>query len=260
MKISEMISLLDDLAPFRLAEPWDKSGLRIGDPQCKVTAVAMTLDPVLSTVKEALRFGCNLLISHHPLIFTPISDMVLNDLTKRTTAEALKGNLAVISCHTCWDSAPHGLNRVLAQALGLQNSVPLLPSPLMEGAGMGSCGMLLGSMSLSDVGDYIAKCWNLTGYRLFGDEKNIAKVGLCGGAGGDLWPAAKLLGADLLVTADVKYYQTMEILDAGMALMVCDHGEMERFSMAPFAVEVEKRSGLNVHLITESYRSQWKNC
>ena len=85
-------------------------------------------------------------------------------------------------------------------------------------------------------------------------------MALCGGAGGDLWPQALASGAELFATADLRYHECLEILGRGMALMICDHGEMERPSMLPFSEELRRRCGLPVELLPEGLPGHWRRC
>ncbi len=122
MKIKEVVRCGDQLAPLNSALDWDNSGLLVGDPEEEVTGILTALDATLPVVKEAAAKGCNLIVTHHPVIF---------HAQKRFTAgniafEAARRGISILSLHTCYDMADQGVNRALAETLGLENIRPLL--------------------------------------------------------------------------------------------------------------------------------------
>ncbi len=259
MKVSDLLGILDTIAPFCLAEPWDHCGLRLGSPDSKIHSIAVALDPLPSTMEMAAQRGCDFLLTHHPLIFNPLEDLVLKGLTEKAVASALRLGLSVASCHTCWDSSSDGVNAVLADLAGVKKWRPIIPSETIEGCGLGAVGDLPREMSPLEAGEYLAKCWNLSGFRLL--EASSAKVsclGLCGGAGGDLWSPAFQAGAQLYATADLRYHECQEMLDRDLSLMICDHGEMESPSMARLAEKLAAKCDLPVILLPpQPLPSKW---
>ncbi len=239
MKVSALLEILDAIAPFCLAEEWDRCGLRLGSPDAEVQGVAVALDPLPSAIEAAAKHRCNVLVTHHPLIFRPLEDLVLRGTTEKAVAAALRLDMAVVACHTCWDSAAEGVNAVLAQRAALKDWKPLSPSEAMEGCGLGGSGDLPRAMAPMEAAEYLARCWNLSGFRLLsGDDAPVTRLALCGGAGGDLWPLALESRSQLYATADLQYHQYLEALDRGLSLMVCDHGEMEVLSIEPLAAAI----------------------
>ncbi len=115
MLISELLDKLETLAPLSLAQDWDNVGLLLGDPQREFKQVLITLDVTPNAVNKALEIGTDLILSHHPLFFKPISR--INDPMLLKLAE---NRIAVISMHTNLDVAPDGVNQALAKKLGLQ--------------------------------------------------------------------------------------------------------------------------------------------
>ena len=246
MKVQDILAKIDLIAPFRLAEEWDNVGLMIGHPLWEVRRLAIALDPLPEAMEEAFRKGCQALLSHHPLFLKPVRNLDLSSSLGRTIQLAVKMEMAVLSAHTNWDSAESGVNRTLAKRLRLGAIVPLAQSEGGVG-GMGAVGDLSDSTPVRDLLDKLKRVWNLTRLDYYGPpDCNILRVGLCGGSGGSLWPAALAMKADIYVTADMKYHDILDCTRARLPVAVADHAEMEsptlvelaRYLAAPGELEV----------------------
>ena len=130
--ISDILGIINKKYPFSLAEDWDNVGLQVGSPSDVVTRILVALEPTDSVITEALSQGCQLLITHHPLIFKPLKRITTTTATGAALTKAIRGNLSLIALHTNYDAAPDGLNSVLASTLGLTNIRPLRPSSPIE--------------------------------------------------------------------------------------------------------------------------------
>lgn len=128
-KISDIVGIINKIAPPHLAEQWDNSGLQLGDPTTEVNHIMVALDPTVEVIHAALSASCQLLITHHPLIFKPLKKITTATAQGRLIHTAIKGNLAVMSIHTCFDSADGGMNDLLAARLGLRECLPLIAPP-----------------------------------------------------------------------------------------------------------------------------------
>jgi dinuclear metal center YbgI/SA1388 family protein len=124
-RVSDIVGIVNVVAPFRFAEEWDNAGLQVGDPAAPADRIMVALDPGKSAVEAAVAAGCNLLITHHPLIFRPIKRVSAADPLGALLALALKNDLAIVSLHTNFDIADGGVNDLLAGILGVTNCVPL---------------------------------------------------------------------------------------------------------------------------------------
>jgi dinuclear metal center YbgI/SA1388 family protein len=125
--LADIIGLLNQLCPPDLAEDWDNVGLQVGDPTAVISKILVCLDAEEVAVHEALRLGAQLIISHHPLIFRPLSRLTPADMTGRVLFQAIKKDISIVSAHTNLDRATDGLNDWLAQRLGVMDVVPLEP-------------------------------------------------------------------------------------------------------------------------------------
>jgi dinuclear metal center YbgI/SA1388 family protein len=124
-RVSDIVGIINKIAPFSHAEEWDNAGLQTGDPASAVEKIMVALDPCRGAVETAVAAGCQLLATHHPLFFAPIKKIVLNDPTGRIVAYSLKNNLSIVSLHTNYDVAAGGLNDLLAERLQLALCEPL---------------------------------------------------------------------------------------------------------------------------------------
>ena len=243
MRVKDLLRNLDAMVPFSWAEEWDNSGLITGNPESPVTGVAVCLDPTPEAMEYAAENGCSVLVSHHPLIFSPLKKIDVSTCTGKAVAFALKKDIAVISMHTNWDSSPRGVNAAIAGALGLESVCPLVPSA--SGAwGLGALGNLPAAMTGQELGQMIRSVLKLSRLDLYGaPHRSVNRLALCGGSGGSLWGGAKASGADAYFTSDVKYHERMDSLASGLVLFAGDHGEVESFSLDAMARVVSEAFG-----------------
>jgi dinuclear metal center YbgI/SA1388 family protein len=127
MKLKELSSFLDSAIPLSWQEEYDNSGLQVGVPGNEINAALLTLDVTEDVLNEAIASRCNLIISHHPLIFSPIKKLSEGSITERIVAKAVKNDIAVYSSHTNLDSVPGGVSSRMAEKLGLLNVRVLAP-------------------------------------------------------------------------------------------------------------------------------------
>ncbi len=127
-RVSDIVGIINLLAPFSLAEEWDNAGLQVGDPAALAGKIMVALDPGSPAVEEAVASRCQLLLTHHPLIFRPVKRLSPSDPLGRLLFLAIKNDLAIISLHTNFDIAWGGVNDLLAERLGLSGCEPLKPT------------------------------------------------------------------------------------------------------------------------------------
>jgi len=128
MKVSTLVDFFDRLYPFALAEEWDNVGLIVGDSKADVTGVAFCLDVTHDVLDEAIEAGCNVVVTHHPLIFRSIKRLNSSELQGSLVAKAFKHGISLIALHTNLDSAVGGLNDTLCELFELHDVKPLVDS------------------------------------------------------------------------------------------------------------------------------------
>lgn len=123
----EFVRWLEEQVPPAYQESYDNSGLQAGDPGSEIDSVLLTVDVTPEVIEEAVSSGCSLVLSHHPLIFTPLKRLAYGSNAERSVAAALKQNVAVYSAHTSFDNIEHGVSHILAEKIGLGNIRVLEP-------------------------------------------------------------------------------------------------------------------------------------
>ncbi|RRD65651.1 Nif3-like dinuclear metal center hexameric protein [Fretibacterium sp. OH1220_COT-178] len=245
MRVRELLERVGEVAPFSLAADWDNVGLMIGDPDLEVRRLGVALDALPETLDEAADRGCEALLTHHPLFFAPIKSLDLSHGPGRVVRTAVQRGMAVLAAHTNWDSAEGGVSWELARLLGLKGTSVLDPL-----SGLGVCGTLPEPLPAAEVLARIKRAWGLTWINGYLPKScSILRVALCGGAGAEFWTAARSVGADLFVTADVKYHTLLDADRGGMPVAVVDHAEMERATLGELARRLAEPGGLETVLI-----------
>ena len=130
MKIKDFTNFLEDIAPLSLQEDYDNSGLILGNYNDDVKGILVTLDCTEEIVDEAINSNCNLIVSHHPLIFQGLKKLNLNNYIQRTVIKAIKNNVAIYSMHTNLDNIILGVNSKICDRLNLLNCKILLPKKI----------------------------------------------------------------------------------------------------------------------------------
>lgn len=234
MKIREIFSALEHFAPLSLQESYDNAGLQFGlTGDAELTGALVCLDVTEDVVAEAERLGCNLIVSHHPLLFRPLRRVSGTDYVGRTLVAAVKANIALYAAHTNLDNAAGGVCATMAERLGLRDCRPLIPvARQAEGAGSGLVGVLPDPLKRElflrlvkeRFGVSCLRCNAWTG-------ETVRRVALCGGAGASLIGDAEAAGADAFVTGEVGYHRFFGLENQ---LLVCEigHYESEQFAVA----------------------------
>lgn len=124
-KVSDIVGIINKIAPFALAEEWDNVGLQVGDPAAPAERIMVALDPLPETIDAAISANCSLLLTHHPFIFRPLKKISLSDPHSALIVRAIRHDIAVAALHTNFDIAPGGVNDLLAERLGVLDCVPL---------------------------------------------------------------------------------------------------------------------------------------
>jgi dinuclear metal center YbgI/SA1388 family protein len=243
--LREVIAALDARYDPGLAESWDAVGLVCGDPDEPVGTVLFAVDPTSSVVDEVIETGAGLLVTHHPLLLTPVHGVPANDPKGRLVHRLIRAGAGLFVAHTNADRArEHGVNDALAAVLGLTDAVPLEPTPADPRAGLGRVGELPRATTLREFAALAAAALPATvgGVRAAGDpERVVRRVAVCGGSGGSLTGAAAAAGADVFLTSDLKHHPVSEAMEStGPAL--CDVGHFAtEWPWLPVAADVLHR-------------------
>jgi dinuclear metal center YbgI/SA1388 family protein len=245
VSLREVLAALDARYDPALAESWDAVGLVCGDPDQPVRRVVFAVDPIGAVVDDVLAAGAELLVTHHPLLLTPVHGVPADDPKGRLIHRLIRGNSGLFVAHTNADrAAGHGVNDALAGALGLRDTEPLEPTDGDPRAGLGRVGELEQAVTLREFAARAAAALPATvgGVRAAGDpDRLVRRVAVCGGSGGSLIAVAAAAGADVLLTSDLKHHPVLDMIDSsGPALCDVAHFASE-WPWLPVAADVLHR-------------------
>ncbi|MPM37882.1 GTP cyclohydrolase 1 type 2 [bioreactor metagenome] len=215
--VKEIYRFLDEKAPFSLQMDFDNSGFLVGRGDSEVRRILVSLDITEEVIEEARDAGAQLIVSHHPVIFHPVSALTDENPTGRKLMALVRNEIAAICLHTNLDLAEGGVNDALAAAAGLQNTSPLASD------GLGRIGTLPKSVSLTDYALGLKNALGSNGLRVEDCGREVMKVAVGSGACGDLLKSAFDAGCDTFVTADVKYDVFLEAKALGVNLIDAGH-------------------------------------
>lgn len=216
MTLSALEAFLESLAPKALAESWDNTGTLIRCAE-EITGVLCALDITPQTVAEAQEKDCNVIVSHHPVIFRPLKRIGAQDVP----ALLLRAGISVFSLHTNLDKAAGGVNDALAARLRLENITPFAD-------GFGRIGTLPAPMEPEACAQYTAAQLHAP-VRFAGAAKTIRRAAVVSGSGGDFVQAAGEAGADCLITGEASHHDAWDALAANVTLITATHFSTEQF-------------------------------
>lgn len=219
---------IDKIAPFSTAMGFDNAGFLVGDRSAPVRRVLLALDITAEVAEEAARDGAQLVVSHHPVIFTP-----LRTLSAESPVYRLAGaGIAAICAHTNLDMAAWGVNTCLAGRIGLQD-VHGMDSDPASGASPWFLGELPEPLMPQDFAKQVGTRLGCGGLRYVPGHRPVRTVGLCSGSGAEFLSAAQAAGADAFVTADTRHHQLLEAQAAGITLVDAGHFATEDVVIEP---------------------------
>lgn len=255
MQISTIIELLEQLAPLAYQESYDNSGLLTGDAQWNCSGAICSLDATEEVLVEAKNKGFNLVIAHHPILFHGIKQLTGKNYSEKALIFAIKHEIAIYAIHTNLDNIAEGVNKTIADRIGLMHTsilvpknnlkanfngyapssepnfggLPLFNHSLSVGAGLiGELAVPIAEMELLQLLSVQFGLKAIKHSELLG--RSVKKIAICGGSGSTLILAASKAGADFYISSDFKYH---DYFDANKQLVIADigHWESEQFSI-----------------------------
>ncbi|MBE2999620.1 Nif3-like dinuclear metal center hexameric protein [Nocardiopsis sp. HNM0947] len=218
-RLSDVTASFEKIYPPSWAASWDAVGLACGDPDQPVRKILFAVDPVEAVVDEALLWGADLIITHHPLMLRGVHSVAADTPKGRIVHRLIRSGTALYTAHTNADTADPGVSDALARAVGLTGPLrPLDPDPTdPEGRrGIGRIGTLDQPLILHDFADQVARGLPATagGVRAAGDpDRLITTVAVSGGSGDSLLGAARAAGVDAYVTSDLRHHPASEFVE-----------------------------------------------
>jgi dinuclear metal center YbgI/SA1388 family protein len=244
MNLTEVTSILDEIAPLRYAESWDNVGLLVGDPDAMIRRVLVTVDYSSLVAEEARERSAELVVAYHPPMFTAVKRVPHDALW----ADAVRRGIALYSPHTALDVALEGTNDFLADACGVTSARRALRpfagrSGIVEpeGIGLGR----VGDIAPAPLHQLVAKLKPVLGleYILVAGALDavVKRVAVAAGAGGELLRDAACERADVFVTGEVRHHDALTAVGRGMAVVATLHSNSERAAVRAYASRLAKR-------------------
>ena len=216
MPVKEVYNYIDSFAPFCAQERWDNSGILVENNSTEIKSIMLCLDITKEIAYEAVRKNVSLVISHHPVIFSP-----LKTLTSGNPAVILSaGGVSAICMHTSFDLAKDGLNDFLAKKLSIGKAAD---GSIDDETGLGRIIELSEEISAKELAEIIKEKLCCKAVRLNLPETQIKRVGVISGSGAEYYPVAIKKGCDALITGDVKHNQFIDAQNDGFSIIDAGH-------------------------------------
>lgn len=202
MTIKDIIVEIEKFAPLDLQLEWDNSGMQVGDFLAEAIGAVLTLDVTPKAIEFAKAKNANLIISHHPLIFSGLRSITGSTTVEKIVIDAIKSDIAIYSSHTSIDAARDGVSWAMAKRLALENV-----RTLTEDEKIGCIGNLSAEISIEEFVNLVKKAYDMPSVRINRNPlQRVGKVAVIGGSGSQLISEAIAQGADAIVTGDLKYH------------------------------------------------------
>jgi len=233
MKSSDLFEFLNNTFPEVHSEAWDNTGIQIVDFSQNIENVLITLDITDKSIEFAKHTKADLIIAHHPFIFSPLKNIDLSSYKGRIIKEAIINQIGIYSLHTNYDVSNIGMNKQICDTLQLINTHVLNTKEDVQNEGYGMIGELRHPVSLDNFIDSVKKHFNLSWAMLYSkehekNEKTIHKIAYCGGSGADFITDAANQKVDLYLTGDIGHHDAQLAYEAGIAVLDVTHYGLEK--------------------------------
>ena len=231
MTVQDLYDLIDRIAPFGTQMESDNAGLLVGSASREISTILLALDMTQPVIDEAVSLGAQLIITHHPLMFTPLRSVTDEDYEGRLIRRLVREDISFIAAHTNLDQASGGMNDTLAHLCGLSD---------ISGDGFFRCGMLHPALSAADYAELLRRRLH-TEVRLMGPADTIiSKVGLCSGGGSDQWTLAADTSCNAFISGEIKHHHALAMADRRIIALECGHFGTEEPGMHALAAALQK--------------------
>lgn len=249
-KLGKVINAVEEMVPSEFAEEWDNSGLQLGDPDWQVERILVALDPLPEVISAAWQSDADLVITHHPLIFKPLTTIDVSRLEGFVIQQALEHHVAIYAAHTNLDRIKDGVNDVLAARIGLRNTTSLSIDGVSGKPGFGRIGDLVQPTSLALLAHNLKQALDLNHVKVAGNlDMCVKTAAVCSGSGSSMVGAFFDAGADVFISGDLKYHDARNFEFTQKALIDIGHFASEHLIVDAFAKRLNRHfhdKGLNL--------------
>lgn len=223
MKFKELRKELNKLAPEDISEEWDNPGVQCGNIDKDVKKIALSLDADSYAVDFAVSNNCDLLLTHHPLIFPSISHIDTDDFIGKRLYRLIQNDIILYAMHTDFDKAC--MTGAVDRILGLRAETSLMDC---KDLGMGSVGTFEEEMTLTDLSRRIMERFGISNVKIFGDPDHlVGKAAILGGSGKSEIDTAIKKGADTYITGDIDHHSGIDAVEKGLNIIDAGHAGIE---------------------------------
>ena len=250
MKCSEVMAKLEELSPLSFAEGWDNVGLLVGSREREVESVMIALDATDAVIDQAVLAGADMLLTHHPLIFSPQKRITADDFTGKRISKLILNDISYYACHTNFDVM--GMGDEAAERLGLEERsvLEITFEDELSQEGIGRAGVLPEDMTLRECAAYVKEVFDLDRVKVFGEEgRKVRRAAVVPGSGGDYIRSAVNAGADVYISGDIGHHDGIDALEQGLAVIDAGHFGLEQI-FVPYMKEILSRELPMLHLLT----------
>lgn len=253
MRCKQITALLEELAPPEYAEAWDNIGLLVGDEEKEIHRIMLAVDATDQVMEAALKEKVDLLVTHHPLIFTGMKSINEKHFIGRRVRTLIRENICYYAMHTNFDIAG-GMAEAAADCLHLQEIRVL--EPTLNQKGIGAVGQLPSKMTLRELANEVKTVFQLDSVKVFGDlDKKIQLAAISPGSGNREIPFAQKEQAEVLITGDIDHHHGIDAVAQGLMIIDAGHYGLEKIFIP--VVEKYLRKHLEVDITIQ--REEEKN-
>lgn len=229
MRCEEIINRLEELSPVKFAEDWDNVGLLVGRREKDVENIYIALDATDDVIDRAVTLGADMIITHHPLIFTPIKSVIADDPLGRRIIRLIKHDISLYSMHTNFDVM--GMADAAADELKLKkcNVLSVTYEDDISKEGFGRVGKLPSVMTLEECADYVKEQFKLEHVVVYGDTDNMVETAaILPGSGKSMASDVIKAGADVYITGDIGHHDGIDLVACGVSVIDAGHFGVEK--------------------------------
>jgi dinuclear metal center protein, YbgI family len=238
MKCNNILDNLLKVMPRELAMSWDNVGLLAGSKEKEVKNIVVCLDLSEKLIERAISLKADLIVSHHPLIFSPIKNVTDETSVGKRLVSLIKNDISYIALHTNYDIAAGCMSDLVAERIGLRGE-PLEKTASMEeeDVGIGKVGDLEKHLKISEIAKLVKERFNLPHLRIFdgGEDRLLSRIAISPGSGKGMYKAAYEKRASLLISGDISHHDAIDALELGVATIDAGHYGLEHIFIADMA-------------------------
>lgn len=248
MSFEDLVQMIEEIAPLELQEPWDNSGVQIVVSDKTICRVLTCLEITDQIIAEAESKVVDVIITHHPLIFSPLKSIDYRTPTGAVLEKLAALRISVYSCHTPFDKIIGGNNDYIADMIGLKDTGALSFDGQLEM--IGRVGQFADQLTLAEAIEVIKKKLGIEYIHTVGAmETKVKTVAVCTGSGSDLLDTVANNGCQLFITGDVKYHDAQKARALGLCLIDAGHYGTERFFGENFSTHLINKVGNKIEIL-----------